>query len=73
MTRNLIRRVEVAFPVTEPKLKERVIRESLELGMADNVQSWELGPDGRYSRVEGANEEAVMSQAKLLKQITSLN
>ena len=73
MTRNLIRRVEVAFPVTEPKLKERVIRESLELGMADNVQSWELGPDGRYSRVEGPNEEAVMSQAELLKQITSLD
>ena len=73
MTRNLIRRVEVAFPVTEPKLKERVIRESLELGMADNVQSWELGPDGRYSRVEAGDEEAVMSQAELLKQITSLD
>ena len=73
MTRNLIRRVEVAFPVTEPSLKERVIRESLEFGMADNVQSWELGPDGRYSRVEAADEEAVMSQAELLKQITSLD
>ena len=73
MTRNLIRRVEVAFPVTEPSLKERVIRESLELGMADNVQSWELGPDGRYSRVEAVDEEAVMSQAELLKQITSLD
>ena len=59
--------------MTEPKLKERVIRESLELGMADNVQSWELGPDGRYSRVEAGDEEAVMSQAELLKQITSLD
>lgn len=73
MTRNLIRRVEVAFPVTDPKLKERVIEESLTLGMADNLQAWELSQTGTYERVEVGENEALMSQAELLRRLCSLD
>lgn len=73
MTRNLIRRVEVAFPVTDPKLKERVIEESLTLGMADNLQAWELNQNGTYERVEVGGNEALMSQAELLRRLSSLD
>ena len=73
MTRNLIRRVEVAFPVTDPKLKERVIEESLTLGIEDNLQAWELSQTGTYERVEVGENEALMSQAELLRRLCSLN
>lgn len=73
MTRNLIRRVEVAFPVTDSKLKERVIEESLELGMADNLQAWELESSGKYSRVPVGDNPALMSQAELLRRLTAID
>ena len=51
MERNLLRRVETCFPILEPKLARRVYEEELENYLADNTQSWQLMPDGRYTRV----------------------
>ena len=50
MSRNLLRRVEVAFPVRAPALKKRVLREGLYPYLKDNVDAWELGSDGHYRR-----------------------
>jgi polyphosphate kinase len=50
MGRNLFRRVEVAFPVRERKLKERVIAEAIEVHLRDNVDAWIMDSDGRYTR-----------------------
>ena len=50
MSRNLLRRVEVAFPVRAPALKRRVLREGLYPYLKDNVDAWELGADGHYRR-----------------------
>ncbi len=67
MGRNLFRRVELAFPVEKPKLARRVVREALELPLADNAQAWVLEPDGRYRRLSPApGEERVASQERLL-------
>jgi polyphosphate kinase len=54
MNRNLFRRVEIAFPVRTPALKKRVIREGLQVYLKDNVNTWELGSDGRYRRASRA-------------------
>ncbi|MHC4844977.1 MAG: polyphosphate kinase 1 [Planctomycetota bacterium] len=51
MSRNLFRRVETAFPVETPKLKERVLKEAFTLPLADNARAWELQRDGTYRRV----------------------
>ena len=53
MDRNFFRRIEVAFPVLDPKLRRRVIREGLRAYIADNSQAWEMQPDGRYRRRSG--------------------
>jgi polyphosphate kinase len=66
MDRNFFRRVEVAFPIDAKPLRERVIKEALELYLADNVQSWELMSDGSYRRFASGNEEPVSAQSKLL-------
>ncbi len=49
MERNLFRRVEVAFPVLDDKLRERVL-DHLQAYLADTAQSWVLQPDGTYQR-----------------------
>jgi polyphosphate kinase len=50
MERNFFRRIEVAFPVLDPKLKRRIMKEGLRPYLLDNSQSWEMEPDGRYRR-----------------------
>ncbi|MDP2196780.1 MAG: polyphosphate kinase 1, partial [Rhodocyclaceae bacterium] len=42
MERNFFRRIEVCFPVLDPKLKRRVIKEGLRNYLADNCQAWDM-------------------------------
>lgn len=51
MTRNTERRVEVAAPILDPEIKERIMA-MLELEFSDNVKARYLLPDGEYARVE---------------------
>ncbi len=48
MERNFFRRIELAFPVLDSKLKRRVIREGLRPYLADNTQAWRMDKDGHY-------------------------
>lgn len=48
MSRNLFRRIEVAFPVLDPALKKRVIDEGLLPYLKDNTDAWELDAHGAY-------------------------
>ena len=50
MERNLDRRIEVLFPVTDLELQARVL-EILDLNLADDTNSWALGETGTWSRV----------------------
>ncbi|WP_295997131.1 polyphosphate kinase 1 [Rugamonas sp.] len=50
MSRNLFRRIEVAFPVLDRSLKRRVIAEGLNPYLKDNTNAWELEADGHYQR-----------------------
>jgi len=50
MQRNFFRRVETCFPVLDPKLKKRVIKEGLDYYLSDNIQSWEMNAGGVFER-----------------------
>jgi polyphosphate kinase len=50
MERNFFRRIEVCFPLLDPKLKRRVISEGLKPYLKDNVQAWDMTADGAYLR-----------------------
>jgi len=52
MSRNFVRRVDVAFPVEHPLLKQRVLNEILGTMLSDNVKSRVLRPDGTYERIK---------------------
>jgi len=69
MERNFFRRVEVAFPVRDPELRRRMLRE-LDLYLRDNTQAWVLDPDGSYRRLQPQKgEQAVSAQATLLAEL----
>ncbi|WP_395140478.1 polyphosphate kinase 1 [Armatimonas sp.] len=51
MQRNLDRRVEVVFPIENPKIKAHVVKKILATLLADNVQTRELKSDGSYERL----------------------
>ena len=51
MSRNLLNRVETCFPVLEPRLRKRVMKEGLRIYLADNTGTWKLQRDGRYVRM----------------------
>lgn len=62
MTRNTIRRVEVAAPVKSPELRKRVLH-IFDIMMRDNVKARIQLPDGTYKRISPAEgEEALMAQ-----------
>ena len=48
MPRNLLRRIEVVFPIEDGVLRERVKRELLDLPLSDNLKARLLQPDGSY-------------------------
>lgn len=48
MYRNFFRRIEICFPLLDPKIKRRVIKEGLEPYLKDNTNAWEMLPDGSY-------------------------
>jgi polyphosphate kinase len=48
MSRNMLRRVEVAWPVVEPALRQRVIDECLVPYLHDSRDAWALGGDGSW-------------------------
>ena len=50
MPRNLFRRVEVVFPVLDPRLRKRIIAKILPAYLSDCVKARVLGSDGVYTR-----------------------
>jgi polyphosphate kinase len=48
MNRNMFRRIEVAWPVRDPLLRQRVIDECLVPYLFDGVDAWVLQSDGSY-------------------------
>ena len=51
MPRNFLRRVEIAFPVEEPALRDELINEVLSRFVNDRVKARELQADGSYVRL----------------------
>jgi polyphosphate kinase len=61
MSRNLFRRIEVAFPILDKALKRRVMAEGLTPYLKDNTNAWELEADGHYQRRRARGKQASFS------------
>jgi polyphosphate kinase len=63
MGRNMFRRIELAWPVRDAALRQRVIDECLVPYLHDTRDAWELHSDGRYRRV---SDKGVSAQQALM-------
>jgi polyphosphate kinase len=66
MGRNFFRRIELCFPVLDPALKRRVVREGLQPYLDDNGQAWAMDADGGYERVKPRRGRRRSAQEELL-------
>src|SRR5207248_3353315 len=67
MQRNFARRVEIAFPVEDPAIRDRIFDEILANSLADNVKARILRPDGTYERAAvSAGTPTVRSQERFM-------
>ncbi len=72
LERNLLRRVEIGFPILDPELAARIKDESLDNYLLDNLNAWELQPDGDYQRMVPETDAMPHSaQATLLAKLCS--
>ncbi|MBK7135309.1 MAG: polyphosphate kinase 1 [Rhodocyclales bacterium] len=69
MERNFFRRIELCFPVLDPKLKRRILKEGLMPCLADNSQAWEMDKDGRYRR-RRSRKKGFSAQEALLAELS---
>jgi polyphosphate kinase len=69
MERNLMRRIEVAFPILDPELATRVYDEALANYLADNTQAWLLDSQGHYTRATPGTEAPHSAQDTLLARV----
>ena len=68
MSRNMLRRIEVAWPVRDATLRQRVIDECLVPYLHDTLDAWTLHADGHYERVRpAAGQRAVSAQRALMR------
>ena len=68
MERNFFRRIELCFPILDPKLKRRIIKEGLKPYLVDNCQAWEMNADGEY-RQHKSRRKRFSAQEALLAEL----
>lgn len=66
MNRNMFRRVEICFPISDKKLSERILGE-LDGYLKDNSQAWLLQTDGSYLQATPGEWPVYQVQSELMK------
>ena len=66
MERNFFKRIELAFPILDPRLKRRVVTEGLKFYLADNQQGWEMNSQGTYQRRRSPRSKPHNAQGELM-------
>ncbi len=64
MSRNMFRRIELAWPVRDAALRQRIIDEALVPYLHDTRDAWALDGEGRYRRIGG---DGVSAQQALIE------
>ena len=70
MDRNFFRRIELCFPVLDPALKARVIKEGLQAYLEDSPQTWAMNAEGGYERAARRGRQRT-AQDELLQQLAA--
>jgi polyphosphate kinase len=71
MDRNFFRRIELCFPLVDPKLRRRVVSEGLNPYLEDNSQAWDMQSDGTFKRAKKGRAKGKSAQALLLRKLAN--
>ncbi len=66
MTRNMTRRIEVAWPISDPPMRQRILDECLVPYLLDTQDAWVLDAEGRYTRVADQTELPLLGAQQAL-------
>jgi polyphosphate kinase len=66
MNRNMLRRVEIAWPVLDPHLRQRLIDECLLAYLGDTEDAWSLNANGKYEKTSLEQEKITHSAQQAL-------
>ena len=69
MNRNMLRRIELAWPVIDPALRQRVVDECLVPYLLDGRDAWVMDGQGRYQSVAGQSAEHPHGAQQALMQL----
>jgi len=73
MERNLIQRVEVAFPIDKRVLQARIAEEIFDIPWQEDMIAWDMQPDGSYRLAPQDDGKLRHPQKRLLKVIRSVS
>ena len=65
MDRNFFRRVEIATPIRDAKLRQRILEEAIEIHLLDAASAWVMDAQGQYTKV-GSDSSGLVSQWALM-------
>ena len=68
MGRNFFDRVETCFPISDKRMKKRILRE-LDFYLSDNCQAWVLQSDGSYEKLTAPVSKRKRAQERLLARL----
>jgi polyphosphate kinase len=69
MSRNMLRRIEIAWPISDPQMQARIMQECVTPYLNDNEDAWLLGQDAEYSvQNHTSNQVKISAQKTLIKQ-----
>lgn len=72
MERNFFRRIEVAFPILDPRLKKRILVEGIKPYLKDNSQAWEMEASGAYRQRHARRAKPNCAQVQLLSSLAKV-
>jgi polyphosphate kinase len=73
MNRNMMRRIEIAWPVTDPALRQHLLDECLVPYLLDGIDAWDMLPDGTYTRSLAHASKKAWSAQDALRSRYALN
>jgi polyphosphate kinase len=68
MTRNMIKRVEIEFPILDKAIKKEILS-LMDVYLADNTKARELHPDGAYRHVR--NDKPAVDAQKYFMELAN--
>lgn len=71
MSRNMIRRIEIAWPITDGVMQTQIMQHCVSPYLEDTEDTWQLINNGEYQLINAQDRPAKSAQKMLIQQYTS--